>query len=176
MKALVSAAAAMSMLVLITGCGPATPAPAGNTAQVAVPSSLFASVVPPDAVPLVAVKADAKPGDRVVFEARVGGRREAFVENRAIFFVADPSIKSCDQLPGDTCKFPWDYCCETPESRTKHMATVQVVDASGQPLKASLEDERGLAPLKTVVVTGTVDQTEEGNFVVNAETIHVKGG
>ena len=57
------------------------------------------------------------------------------------------------------------------------MATVQVVDDRGQPLKASLQDQHGLEPLKTIVVTGTIAQIDDsGNFVVNAEAIHVKEG
>ena len=57
------------------------------------------------------------------------------------------------------------------------MATVQVVDDDGQPLKASLAEGHGLKPLRTVVVSGTVDQVDEaGNFVVNADLIHVKEG
>lgn len=174
MKALSLAALAMSLLILGTGCNRDAPEPAAQT--VSVPASLFISSSAAEAVPLAAAKTDAKVGDRVVFEARVGGRRAAFVENRAIFFVADSSLESCDQIPGDSCKYPWDYCCETQESRTKNMATVQVVDAGGQPLKTSLEDTHGLAPLKTIVVVGTVGETEGGNFVVNAETIHVKEG
>lgn len=141
-----------------------------------IPELLFVSSAPENAVSLVSAKAQAKPGDKVVFEARVGGRKEPFVENRAVFSVADASLASCDLMPGDTCKTPWDYCCETPDHLLKHMATVQVVDADGTPLKVSLQNEHGLAPLKTVWVTGTVDQIDEsGNFVINAETIYVKG-
>ena len=57
------------------------------------------------------------------------------------------------------------------------MATVQVVDAQGSPLKVSLEHDHGLDALDMIVVTGTVDQIDEaGNFVVNADTIHVQAG
>ncbi|MHC5003782.1 MAG: hypothetical protein ACYTJ0_11730 [Planctomycetota bacterium] len=152
------------------------PPPAAAAAPT-IPATLFAATAPADAIPLIDAKANAGPGDRVVFEARVGGRREAFVENRAVFFVADSSLLSCDQLHGDTCKTPWDYCCEPRDNLLKHMATVQVVDGDGQPLKTSLSDAHGLAPLRTVLVTGTVLEVDEaGTFVVNAESIHVKEG
>ncbi len=177
MKALLSAIFAMSLFLGAPGCDRSAPDPTAATAgEVSVPPSLFVATEPADARPLAAAKAGAKVGDHVVFEARIGGRREAFVAGRAIFFVADPSLRSCDEIPGDTCKYPWDYCCETPESRTKNMATVQVVDAGGQPLRTSLEDRHGLAPLRTVVVVGTVGQADGGNLVVNAEAIHVKPG
>ena len=144
---------------------------------ISVPATLFATTAPGDARPLFEAKSAAKQGDRVVFEARVGGRKAPFVENRAVFFVTDPSILSCDQLHGDTCATPWDYCCEAQDNLLANMATVQVVDDSGQPLKASLEEEHGLEPLKTVIIVGTVNQMDDaGTFVVNAESIHVKEG
>lgn len=146
------------------------PAPA-----VVVPAGLFTTSAPADAKPLIEVKPDAKPGDAIVFEARVGGRVDPFIENRAVFFVTDASILSCDQLHGDACKTPWDYCCEPKDNLLRHMATVQIVGDDGQPLKLSLSDEHGLAPLKTICVTGTVDQADaSGTLVVNAESIHVK--
>lgn len=144
--------------------------------KASVPELLFVSTAPENAVSLASAKAEAKIGDKVVFEALVGGRKKPFVENRAVFSVADTSLPTCDIIPGDTCKTPWDLCCEPPDKLLKHMATVQVVDADGTPLKISLQNEHGLAPLKTVCVTGTVDQIDEsGNFVINAETIYVKG-
>ena len=142
-----------------------------------IPATLFASSAPSGAKPLFEAKSGAKQGDRVVFEARVGGRKTPFVENRAVFFVTDSSLLSCDQLPGDACQTPWDYCCEPQDNLLANMATVQVVDDSGQPLKVSLETEHGLEPLKTVIIVGTVNQMDEaGTFVVNAESIHVKEG
>ena len=178
MKPITTALLAACLAALPTGCASESePAPDTTkpTAQVAVPPNLFATSAPPGAVPLVDAKATAKTGDTVVFEARVGGRIESFVPNRAVFFVADPSILSCDQIHGDSCKTPWDYCCEPPDNLRKHMATVQVVDDSGQPLKLSLHEKHGLEPLKTVYVTGVVEQVDAaGTFVVNAETIHVK--
>ncbi len=155
--------------------GGAPPAPVVQTGV--VPPALFVSAMPTDAGPLLQVKTDAAAGDRVTLEARVGGRSDPFVENRAVFFVVDSVLKSCDQLHGDTCKKPWDYCCEPKDNLLANMATVQVVGADGQPLKLSLQSQHGLEPLKTVIIVGTVAQKDDaGTFVVNAETIHVKEG
>jgi hypothetical protein len=168
--------------VALAGCGGDTPADetAAQTpppATITVPAAIFVSTAPENVLPLIDVKSAANPGDQVTFEARVGGRRDTFVENRAIFFVADPSLLSCDQLHGDSCKTPWDYCCEPSDNLLRHMATVRVVDGAGQPLELSLLDAHGLAPLKTIVVTGTVDQIDDsGNFVVDAEAIHIREG
>ena len=141
-----------------------------------MPADVFSAAAPDGAVSLIAAKTEAKTGDRVVFEAVVGGRAMPFVENRAVFFVTDPSIPSCDQLHGDRCKQPWDYCCEPKDNLLKHMATVQIVDASGRPLRASIEGAHGLDPLAKIVVTGTVLQKEDGVFIVNAERVHVREG
>jgi hypothetical protein len=182
MATLKTAVLSMSFAIIgLAGCGGSptggTTAEAPSAAGPTLPAALFAASSPAGAVSLVDAKAAAKAGDRVIFEARVGGRRQAFVEGRAIFFVADPSLLSCDQLHGDSCKTPWDYCCETPDNLLRHMATVQVVDDAGSPLEVSLRDEHGLAPLKTVFVTGTVERIDEsGAFVVDAETIHVSEG
>ena len=113
---------------LLVGCSGSEPKETPETATVAVPATLFVDAAPADAVPLVDAKQARQPGDRIVFEARIGGRREAFVAGRAMFFATDSSLKDCAQLHGDTCKTPWDYCCEPPDSLRRHMATVQVVD------------------------------------------------
>ena len=142
-----------------------------------VPASVFVSASSNDAQQLADVKESAKLGDRVTFEARVGGRVEPFVDGRAMFFVTDASLKDCAQLHGDSCKTPWDYCCESKDNLLKHMATVQVVDANGRPMKVSLANTHGLEPLRTVQVTGTVQSIDDvGNMVVNAEAIHVEEG
>ncbi len=152
-------------------------ASASTTVVDGIPESLFVTELPDEAQPLIDVKTSAQAGDRVTFEARIGGRMDPFVDGRAMFFVTDASIKSCDQLHGDACKTPWDYCCEPKDNLLKHMATVQVVDGDGRPVKANLKDSHGLAPLRTVYVTGTVQNVDEtGNLVVNAEEIHVSEG
>lgn len=174
-------------VVMLGGCtqsesedAPTTEQPttqSGMSEAHGLPEALFAASAPSDAQPLINVKRDARPGDTVTFEARIGGRLEPFVDGRAMFIVTDPSIKSCDQLPGDACPTPWDYCCEPKDSLLKHMATVQVVGPDGRPLNLSLKGEHGLKPLRTVYVTGTVNQADEsGAFMVNAESIHVVEG
>lgn len=176
-----STPALLLALFIVAGCGKhdADHAAAPTRAPaVAVPASLFAETPPPSVVSLTAAKDGASAGDHVVFDARVGGRRDPFVENRAIFVVADTSLPSCAELhEDDSCRTPWDYCCEPKDSLLRNMATVQVVDDDGQPLKASLAGVHGLIGLATVVVSGTVEQVDDaGTFVVRAESIHVKGG
>ena len=71
---------------------------------VTIPSSLFAAARPADADDLGKVIVAAKQGDTVRFLGRVGGMREPFVKDSAIFVVADPGLVSCE-LMGDE-----DHC------------------------------------------------------------------
>ncbi len=172
---------ALLALALAAGC-PQSPAPeaaksgdAAPAAAASIPGALFLPERPAQAEGLSAVKAKAKQGDEVVFEARVGGRAEPFVAKRALFVVADPALPACSENEGDGCKTPWDYCCEDPQDLLRQTATVRFLDAQGKPIAASAKDAGGLAGLKTVVVRGKVSEAnEEGLFVVDASGVWVK--
>ena len=167
------------LVTALSGCpggDAAAPASAPDAAaEPAIPDALYLAARPEGAAPsLVALKGTSKVGDSVVFEARVGGRKDPFVEGRAIFVVADTGLKSCAETEGDGCKTPWDYCCETPEDLLKNVATIRFVDAAGAPLKASVKDHKGLSGLKQVVVRGKVSEADEsGNFVVDADGVWI---
>ena len=161
---------ALVSLVLLV----APPAPPAADAP-KIPATVFVTEAPKDAKDVAALKKTAKKGDTVVVKAKVGGRAEPFVKNRAIFMVADRSLKSCDENPGDTCPKPWDYCCETPESKKANMATVQFVDADGKPIKAGAQSAGGLEPLALVVVEGVVREVDDkGTFVIDAKKVFVE--
>jgi hypothetical protein len=141
----------------------------------AIPKDLFVTEKPLDAKPVGDAKKVAKKGDTVVIEAKIGGRGEPFVKNRAVFMVADRKLKSCDEIPGDNCPKPWDYCCEPAESKKANMMTVQIVDKDGKPLKVAAQGEGGLEPLALIVFEGTVAEVDDkGNFVVNATKVFVE--
>jgi hypothetical protein len=140
-----------------------------------IPASAFVTEAPKDAKDVAALKKSAKKGDTVVLRAKVGGRSEPFVKNRAIFMVADRSIRSCDEIPGDTCTRPWDYCCESPESKKANLATVQFTGADGKALKVGAQSVGGLEPLKLVVIEGVVSEIDDkGTFVIDARKVFVE--
>lgn len=146
-------------------------------ARPAIPKEIFVAAAdkPADAKSVSAARRSAKKGDTVVIEAKVGGRSEPFVKNRAILMVADRSLKSCDQIPGDTCTKPWDYCCEPPESKRANMMTIQFVGADGKPLKVGAQGAGGLEPLRLVTFEGTVAEIDsKGSFVVSVKRMHVE--
>ncbi len=157
--------AAMMATVLVGSAGCDRKSESPKTAA-ALPSSLFLATAPADAKDVKDAKPTLKAGDKVVLSGRIGGSRAPFVEGRAVFTLVDHRLQTCADDPADTCTTPWDYCCEAPEVLNANMATVQVVNAEGQPLKAGLDGVHGLKPLAKVTVVGTVTQAEKGNLLV----------
>ncbi len=147
-----------------------------TTVALSVPPTLFLAAAPAEARPLIEVKEGAAVGDDVVFEARIGGKVEPFTESAATFLVADPAILTCTERHGDGCPTPWDYCCEPKDNLLRNLATVQIVDADGRPLRGSIKGVSGLDPMARVIVVGTVEQADGPVFVVNAEGLYVKEG
>jgi hypothetical protein len=166
--------------LLLAACDSKPPAPkadanGGKSAAVELPATLFVEAVPAEAVELAAAKTTAKAGDTVVVHGRIGGSRDPFIEDRAIFTLADMSMKTCSERHGDGCKTPWDYCCEPSEAVVANTATVQVVDAQGKVLKAGLNGAGGLKPMVEVVVKGRVSQKPDDKIlVIDAAVIYVK--
>ena len=161
-----------------TGCGDGSTGGATIAASTAsIPAASFTRNRPAEAKDLMAVKPTATIGESVTFLARVGGRDQPFVDGMAVFTVADPSLESCELMgEEDHCPIPWDYCCEDRNALTAGSATVRIVDADGMPYAATAQGAGGLAPLRYIVVDGTVsDRNDDGLFVVDATRIWVGG-
>lgn len=166
---------------IVVGCDekPATNAEAAQTtgtnatATAALPPSLRLATAPADAKEVAVLKGAVKDGDRVVVQGIVAGRADPIAENRAILTLLDTNVKTCDQNPADECKTPWDACCEPADVLAKNSVTVQVVDAEGRPVKASLASVDGVKPLARLVVSGTAKVSSDGVVLVNADGMHV---
>ena len=183
-KTMLGLALALAGAAMTVGCepekppAPVTPPPPQPTAAdaSALPQDLFLDKAPEGAVELAAAKKSVKPGDEIVVRGRIAGQEEPIADNRAILTLLDAAVTTCDELPGDTCPTPWDACCEPRDSLQASTATIQIVDASGRPLKTGLRGINGIEPLKELVVVGTVkDGSDANNLVINATGIHVKG-
>lgn len=164
-------------LPLLTACGgDAESSSTGGdtgTSAVAIPATLFVADAPAGAVDIAAAVKSAKAGEKIVIKGVIGGRKKAFVEDRAMFVAIDASMDACSEDEG--CPTPWDFCCDTPETIAANTLTVQVVDAAGAPLATSLKGSNGLKELDTVIVVGKV-RSADGSVVVDAEQIHKVGG
>jgi hypothetical protein len=172
----------IALLLLATATIAATPLPTGSRAperveppaSPTIPPEIFTKTAGKDPKGVTATMRSAKKGDRVVVEAKIGGRVEPFVGNRAVFVIADLSLKSCDQTDDDACRFPWDYCCVPAEDKKTGLATVEIVGDDGKPIRTGAKGAGGLEPLARIVVEGTVRAVDpEGQLVLRAERIHV---
>jgi hypothetical protein len=169
MKIFVSTMMAV-MCGLMVGCGqseeqaaaPAEPLPAG----------LIVTTAPEGALDVAAAKQSARDGQPIVVKGHVGGQVEPLVANRAIMTIADLSLRTCDQVPGDTCKTPWDSCCEPKDVVAAKSISIQVVHPDGKPIKAGLSGLGGIKPQKQVIVEGVAKQVDQ-TTVVQARHIYV---
>ncbi len=155
-----------------TAAGAGANAPS-KTKTASLPADLFTEEAPEEARPVGEIKADADADGDVVIHGRIGGTRDPFVDGAAVFLLADTSMKPCNELHGDSCPTPWDYCCEPRESLAAKVATIQVVDEAGKPLRVDLDGKHGLLPLTEITVAGEIASREGGNLVVNAKRIYV---
>jgi hypothetical protein len=172
----------ISLVTAGTGCkkdqetgGEAAPSNGTAEPSAALPDDLFINEPPEGARSVEELKADADAKGKVVIRGRIGGRREPFVKGAAVFLLADASLKSCDELHGDACKTPWDYCCESPDSLAAKVATVQIVGEDGKPLTTGLKGQPKFAPLSTLTIEGEIANRDgDGTLVINARKIYVE--
>lgn len=122
---------------------------------------------------VIDVRQSAKDGDEVVLVGKIGGSENPWIEGRAIFTLVDESLKSCDQIPGDNCPAPWDYCCATDKLRDAS-ALIKFVDEHGQPVKTDARELLGVRELTQVVVKGKAKRDDAGNLTVLASGVFVK--
>ena len=101
---------------------------------------------PEGSLEVIAAKKQAKPGDQIVIHGRVAGAADPFVAERAVMTLADMTLPLCSEKGSDGCPTPWDYCCEPPKHIVAGTMTVQMVDATGKPLRSSLKGVGGIAP------------------------------
>ncbi len=167
-NALLAGAAAL----LLSGCG-SNQAPPAETAKPAPGAPALESLVtrgmPEKSTGVAAAKKEAKTGGAIV----LAGRVKDFVDGAAVLTLADASMKDCKQH-GDGCPTPWDYCCIPPKDLAANVATVKLVDASGQPVTGGLKGVAGLDHLKDLAAEGKVVRDEAGNLIVEASRLYVK--
>lgn len=163
----------VAFVLALAGCGPNGPA-AQRSQSAAAPDSRFVLAEEPgDAKPVIAVRQDAKDGDEVTITGRIGGEVDPWVAGRATFVIVDPSLTPCSEREGDTCKTPWDYCCDVDRLATAK-ATIKIVDDQGQPVATDARELLGVKELQTVTVQGKAKRDEADNLTVLASKVYVK--
>ncbi|WP_166819719.1 hypothetical protein [Thalassoroseus pseudoceratinae] len=171
MKKFVLSLSGLAMLLAIAGCSQETVEP---TETASVDGSKFQlSSEPNGALNVIQAREDAEDGKDVVLMGRIGGGANPWIDGLAAFTIVDDSLRACSDIPGDSCKKPWDYCCETPKLPTS-TALVKVVDEDGELVKADASELLGVKELSSVVVQGTAERDDDGNLTVLASGIFVK--
>ena len=158
------------LLTVLLGMG-ASQAAADEPKAPAVDKRYLLEKAPKKADDVAAVRKDAKDQQDVVVIGRVGGRKSPWVKGAAAFSIVDRSLKPCNELPGDTCPTPWDYCCEA--DLPKFTMLVQVQDADAKLIKKDARELLGLKELDTVYVQGKVKRDKAGNVSILASKFFV---
>ena len=72
---------------------------------------LLLTSAPEKAIDIADLRKSAHAGDTVTFTGNIIGSDPVFMDGRAIMIMGDPKkITSCNLIPGDECKTPWDVC------------------------------------------------------------------
>jgi hypothetical protein len=127
---------------------------------------------PKGAVDVLALRKEVKDKQDVVVVGRIGGRANPWVKGNAVFPIVDRSLRPCNEIPGDACKTPWDYCCET--NVPKATVLVMFVDDKGKIVKQDPRELFKVKELSTVVVQGKAKRDKAGNVTVLASGIHIR--
>jgi hypothetical protein len=159
----------LGFCALSIGCGPTAPPPTAGPSTEG--KAFILSAEPIGAKGVKQLKVDAKDGDEIIAEGRIGGDAKPWIEGQAAFLVVDKSLSPCADDEG--CPTPWDYCCSTNEL-PECKAMVKFVDASGKPLATDARKLLGVKELQTVVVRGKAKRDEAGNLTVLATGIFVR--
>jgi len=138
-------------------------------------TSILLPRAPEGAITITEARQNPAPGTRVILSGKVMGNENPIIKSRALLILGDPTkLTSCDLIPDDPCETPWDVCCDDPDLITASIATIQVLDEQGKPLKAGMRGLGGLKELSSLIVVGEVAEgSHENNFLVNATGIHV---
>ncbi|WP_235935346.1 hypothetical protein [Candidatus Laterigemmans baculatus] len=164
--------AALGLLTMFAGCSePSTTVSHDDSSAVA--PHVVATSEPSGAVPVGQARESVEDGEEVVLVGVVGGSSQPFVDGLAAFTIVDPKVPYC--APEEGCATPWDYCCEQDQVKD-NIATVKVVDESGNPVATDARELLEVEELSTVVVKGAAERDEQGNLAVLANQVFIRPG
>lgn len=149
------------------------PAATDSASETEAKSKFLLDAEPKESADVIAFRKDAKDQGDVVVVGRIGGRKNPWIKNAAAFSIVDRSLKPCNEMEGDTCPSPWDYCCEA--DLPKATVLVMVVDDSGKVVHEDARKLLGVKELQTVVVQGKAKRDKAGNVTIMANRVFVRG-
>ncbi len=162
-------------LIWIVGCsGGSKPDSNSISAPPAASAKFLLTAEPVGAKNVVETRELAKDKDEVVLVGRIGGERDPWVEGMAAFKITDIARPPCSDRPGDTCKFPWDYCYEDQDLMRKSVALLQIVDDHGKVIAEDAKTSLGFKELQTIVIQGIAERDKDNNLTVNAKKVFIR--
>lgn len=180
MKTVLHTAISAVLAMTLTGCDKSAPVAADDRSSATAKSEPQAPAWlleqrPADAQSVGVLKSAAREGDTVVLRGRIGGSRSPMTASSAVFTIVDSSLPTCADNPDDNCRTPWDYCCEPRDLLTANSATIQLVNAEGNPL--AVDATTHLNPGDEIVVAGKIAPRPNNSvLVVQATAVYVVGG
>jgi hypothetical protein len=157
--------------MLLLGALSATAVVAEESGRPQVDKRFLLEKEPKEASDVVAVRKDAKDKDEVMVIGRIGGRVNPWIKDAAAFSIVDRSRKPCNEIEGDTCETPWDYCCEA--DLPKYTLLVMIEDPKGGVVKKDARKLLGVKELDTVYVQGRAKRDKAGNISILATKLFI---
>jgi len=163
--------ASVAALFILAGCTESLPPTATQATSATAGKNYLLEQEPDGAQEVTAVRNEAEDQQDVVVVGRIGGRENPWVQNSAAFSIVDRSLKACNEIHGDGCTTPWDYCCEP--NLPKSTLLVMIHDKEGKLVKNDARSLLGVKELDTVVVQGKAKRDEAGNVTLLTTKIYV---
>ncbi|REJ65155.1 MAG: hypothetical protein DWQ31_19110 [Planctomycetota bacterium] len=160
------------LLTAVGGCSESSHATSTEAAASIDKSQFLLVEEPSDAIGVMIAREDAKDKDEIVLLARIGGRRNPFIEGRSAFMVIDASMTIVDDGQesgkGQVCL---DDCCTT--LRKESTMLVKVVGADGKIVPLDARQLLDVNENDLVVVKGKVERGKD-SFSVAATGVYVR--
>ncbi|MEZ6117634.1 MAG: hypothetical protein R3C28_13825 [Pirellulaceae bacterium] len=162
----------VGMVAVFAGCSNSDVAKnSESTAAGSVDLQYVATSEPAGAVPVGEARESVENDETVALVGTIGGSSEPFIDGLAAFTIVDSKVPYCS--PDEGCPTPWDYCC-TQDQVKDNIATVKIVDESGNPVADDARKLLGVKELSTVVVQGKAKRDDQGNLTVAATKVFVR--
>lgn len=158
-------------LLALASCGGdgGAPEPAAQTGPHPL-DSYYLEAAPADAIEVADLRA-LEDGAKVTVRGDV--QEYAPVSGKAVLSLYDHALLSCDEIEGDQCETPWDFCCIPDEEIAKASALVEFRQ-DGKLVSADLGGFHGITHLSDVIITGTLSLDDSGNARIVASGLHVE--
>lgn len=156
---------------LNVGCQPSETATKTGTESAVAGSQYVVDTEPDGALAVGEARQAIQDGQDVTLVGLIGGSSKPFVDGLAAFTIVDAKVPYCAKDEG--CPTPWDYCCES-DAVKDNIATIKIVDESGNPVTADARELLNVKELSTVVVKGKAKRDDQGNLTVDTSQVFVQ--